>query len=539
MRDHRETVRRVLEGMPPVHAERVARIRARPTRGQAARLFPSAGLGVLTVAMVIAAVLMAGWPVGKPGDRTASVGHAPTERPTGAAPSARRSEVADAAGPTEKPAGARTVERDTGAAPACAAGEEGTEPYERTDLWGHSDTRNLTLEELSLYTPRVVVATVEDVLPARWSTPDACEPADARGGSRNEPGYSTKGFHLSEPYPYRPVELRVERTVTDAAGAALPYGLYGGKVGSYTLAVAGGSAPARTLTPGRRYLIFARPAIPDKDTGEMGDQADAATLVVAEAWDVDEQDRVSRPGSATEPLSRVVSSIQQTRARDADLPLDVGLNLVRVGGVTYGGDYWLHDSGLTDEHLGAEIARVRKTERLEWEVDADGEASGLKPGTQLYSVKGYSPRFRLAARAYGRVYSYLAGTNPGARAGADLLDIRGKVGSIEVLRNGRSAEQPSVVARGKVEDAARVSELVDLVLDAPVVKGRINNHDPEQPIPQVSYAVWFVLRDGTRTVVELTYWPEWGELATSGTLSPTTLKTPKEFGAAIEEAVGR
>ncbi len=62
----------------------------------------------------------------------------------------------------------------------------------------------------------------------------------------------------------------------------------------------------------------------------------------------------------------------------------------------------------------------------------DGDAGDLDAGTPVYTVKGYTPTFRLAAFRQGQLVLYEADDNPRAKTGADLLDIGGKVQSIGV-----------------------------------------------------------------------------------------------------------
>ena len=93
---------------------------------------------------------------------------------------------------------------------------------------------------------------------------------------------------------------------------------------------------------------------------------------------------------------------------------------------------------LTTEHLGPELYRVAF--RLDGYAgpfyrSQDGDASYLNPGTQVYAVKGYAPEFRLATIEGDRPTLYEADTNPSAKIGADLLDIRGKVTAIDILND--------------------------------------------------------------------------------------------------------
>ncbi len=95
-------------------------------------------------------------------------------------------------------------------------------------------------------------------------------------------------------------------------------------------------------------------------------------------------------------------------------------------------------SDLTREHLGAELYRIafRGDGYVgPWYRYQDGDATFLNPGTPVYEVKGYSPKFRLATLEQGRPTLYEADTNPFAKTGEDLLDIRGKVAAIDILED--------------------------------------------------------------------------------------------------------
>lgn len=80
----------------------------------------------------------------------------------------------------------------------------------------------------------------------------------------------------------------------------------------------------------------------------------------------------------------------------------------------------------------------------------------------MYTVRGYSASFRLAARHDGKLRLYEADTNPKAKRGADLLDIGGKVKAIALLDRRDWQTVLSWLA-----DRSRIDATVRLVLDAP------------------------------------------------------------------------
>ena len=115
----------------------------------------------------------------------------------------------------------------------------------------------------------------------------------------------------------------------------------------------------------------------------------------------------------------------------------------------------------------------------------DGDASSLNPGTQVYAVSGYAPEFRLATIEEGKPTLYEADTNPSARVGEDLLDIRGKVTAIDILNDD---DQMTVLAT--LDEEPTIRRLVDVALEAPVNQ---RNRDHDGP----RYFLGFRLSDGT------------------------------------------
>lgn len=148
----------------------------------------------------------------------------------------------------------------------------------------------------------------------------------------------------------------------------------------------------------------------------------------------------------------------------------------------------------------------------------DADAAYLAPGTKMYLVKGYTPAFRLAAYEQGSLTLYEADTNPHAHKGADLLDIGGKVTYIGV-----NSEQAGVTELGAIKEQARVSALINMVLQAPVDQSRVGQGE-------IRYFIAFHLLDGT--VVLRAFWPQSGVMQRGILLPPA-------FGDAIEWAVAK
>lgn len=195
------------------------------------------------------------------------------------------------------------------------------------------------------------------------------------------------------------------------------------------------------------------------------------------------------------------------------------VNFIRFGGITYLTAPTRPGRSLTESDLGPVFATV--TFKLEGNVQnpgyhsRDGDAAFLNAGTKVYSVKGYSPTFRLAAQQNNTFTLYEADTNPHARKGADLLDIGGKVQAIGIV-----SDQDGVTELGAIKDPKRVTALATMVLEATVDQNRQGGNR--------RYFIAFHLVDGT--VVTRAYWLDTGELARG-------ILLPKAFGLAIEAAL--
>ena len=192
---------------------------------------------------------------------------------------------------------------------------------------------------------------------------------------------------------------------------------------------------------------------------------------------------------------------------------------VQFGGITYLAKGGLGGPGITEgkraltiDDLGPELYRVAfRIDGYGGSFHQDGDATYLNPGTPVYVVKGYSQEFRLGTLEDGEVTLFEADTNPGARIGENLLDIRGKVMSIDVLSTkssikvlGTKAEDGEDLVLGTINEVRAIERFVEMVLDSPVDQG---NRDREGP----RYFLSFHLADGTS--VGRTLWLESGELS--------------------------
>ena len=183
--------------------------------------------------------------------------------------------------------------------------------------------------------------------------------------------------------------------------------------------------------------------------------------------------------------------------------------LMQFGGIQYLREW--HSTGeeilpgerdLAAEDLGPELYRVAfrgNGYAGPYYLYQDGDATFLNPGTPVYAVKGYSPEFRLGTLEDGRPILYEADTNPFAKTGGDLLDIRGKVTAIDILN-----DDDAMAVAGTIDDEQAVEGFVETVLEAPVNQSSRDHDGPR-------YFLGIRLADGTSVV--RAFWLETGELS--------------------------
>ncbi|MBI2918660.1 MAG: hypothetical protein HYY01_11820 [Chloroflexi bacterium] len=192
-----------------------------------------------------------------------------------------------------------------------------------------------------------------------------------------------------------------------------------------------------------------------------------------------------------------------------------GAHIDWVPFIKFGGIEYLDNWGarlLPENNLGPELYRVAF--RLEGKAgfgyrSQDGDAAFLELGTPIHGVKGYAAQFRLAAIVDGKVRVFEAGTNPAARAGADLLDIRGKVRSI-----GINSPQDRRTELASIGDPGLLEQMVEMVLTSPVDQ-TFRGSNGER------YFIAFHLEDGTEAT--RSFWVGSGELA-RGIMTPALFK---------------
>ena len=170
--------------------------------------------------------------------------------------------------------------------------------------------------------------------------------------------------------------------------------------------------------------------------------------------------------------------------------------------IAFGPESISRENDLTEEDLGPDLYRIAF--RGDGYVGLfyryqDGDATYLNPGTAVYAVKGYSQEFRLATLKDGEVTLFEADTNPQAKIGEDLLDIRDKVTAVNIYG---IKDKGTVLAT--IDEERNVKSFVEKVLESPV--DQENRHREGE-----RYFIEFRLADGT--LVRRLFWPESGELS--------------------------
>ncbi|MYA60321.1 MAG: hypothetical protein F4X40_07180 [Chloroflexi bacterium] len=183
---------------------------------------------------------------------------------------------------------------------------------------------------------------------------------------------------------------------------------------------------------------------------------------------------------------------------------------VRFGGITYVENWHANEPSTVEgerapnlrDLLGPKLHRVAFTvadHAGSGYILQDGDATLLAPGTPVHAVEGYAHEFRLAALADGRVEMFEADVNPLAENGEDLIDIRAKVTSIDVL-----SQEDATTVLGTIDEALAVGSFVELVLGSPIDQERRGRDEGERCF------LGFRLADGTSVV--RAFWVESGQL---------------------------
>lgn len=200
------------------------------------------------------------------------------------------------------------------------------------------------------------------------------------------------------------------------------------------------------------------------------------------------------------------------------------IDFVKLNGAMYVADRVAKRTTVGPDELGAPLGEIacKLSDNVgdpDYDIQ-DGDAGYLDPGTVVYELKDYATWFRVAARSRGELVVYEVDTNPAARNGADLFDIEGRVRAISMnTMRGNGTEE-----LGRIDDPARVRELVAQVLASPVDQER----QPSDAEYEDQLLVIFHLADGTTSIRAFS--PRSGHLYRG-------IMTPEEFGRAIDAAV--
>ena len=149
-------------------------------------------------------------------------------------------------------------------------------------------------------------------------------------------------------------------------------------------------------------------------------------------------------------------------------------DVLKLDGVVYARRDWNDDKRyLEREWVGPTIATVDRqdTTATSCRTDlTDRTASRIPTGTKIQSVDGYAPTFRVAVRMPDRHrYLYEAIRSAKAKTGADLLDIKDRVASIDFeLGTACDDDQMCDAPTGTISSRATVTKVVTMLLESPV-----------------------------------------------------------------------
>lgn len=198
------------------------------------------------------------------------------------------------------------------------------------------------------------------------------------------------------------------------------------------------------------------------------------------------------------------------------------VDFLKYQGVTY--QNYGHEVGreLQDEDLEEELTKVKF--KFVWDGIQPGKQPSYGPeeayvanldiGTPIFTVKGYLPSFRLAARRNGKIILFESSRIPNATKGSDYFDLR------NVAYIGINSEEDGVTELAAIKDPERVADLIWHVMNAPA-KGGLGMAGPR-------YFIAFHFRDGTAS--SRAFWIESGRLYSD-------IMLPREFCEAIEETI--
>jgi len=156
--------------------------------------------------------------------------------------------------------------------------------------------------------------------------------------------------------------------------------------------------------------------------------------------------------------------------------------VARFDGVRYNGSQNIRGFKLGDEYARVQFQVAGNVCDPGYELE-DGDVTSLSPGTPLYEVEGYGPRFLLASGDADVVFLWEAESIEGGSV-ADFLDIGGRVESISLF------DASTGHRVGLIDDPQSVAALVDSVLASPAGFARPPGRGDEV------YFVAFHMKDG-------------------------------------------
>lgn len=152
-------------------------------------------------------------------------------------------------------------------------------------------------------------------------------------------------------------------------------------------------------------------------------------------------------------------------------------------------------------------------------ANRDGDAFHMSPGTELFTVVGYSSGFRLTAPANGDYYLFEAMPNEGDLA-RDVLDVSGKVRTINFYRDAAGLGEQLVASTA---DPAVVDRLVHQLLEGKAVQ------PPVDSSMNAHVRIQLILADGTETTFD--FHPDANVLG--------LYHVPAEFGEEVRALLAR
>jgi len=150
----------------------------------------------------------------------------------------------------------------------------------------------------------------------------------------------------------------------------------------------------------------------------------------------------------------------------------------------------------------------------------NGDAAFLPVNAEVYSVKDYSSNFCLAAYNSRReLVLYFADSNPNAKKGEDIFDIKGKVESISI-NSDITQKELALITEPKLID-----KMADMIL-----KGSIEIK------PKTSGSQGYYLKFNLKKGIILPFWYYTDDNKLTSSMG---IVVPKEFGEIVQKAVGK